>query len=145
MQGKVFICSAQYQYKVFFENLDLFLINITSVVMGWHELVFHTFFNCLFEFLLALAIQKMQFWLYAFSLQPIDQFWYNLIISLTVLFLVGSLKMLLLSSSNSTIIYLFPQNDVTGNSPVWSKCILRSNLLCKLYSLTYTTFTFFFA
>ena len=40
-----------------------------------------------------------------------------------------------------TIMYLFPQNDVTGNLPVWSEYILQSNSLCKLHSLAYTTFS----
>ena len=35
--------------------------------------------------------------------------------------------------------YLFPQNNVTGNLPVLSDYILWSNSLCKLYYLAYTT------
>ena len=69
-------------------------------------------------------------------------FWYNLIILPDVLFLIGLHKMLLLSRLNSTIIYIFPQNYITGNLPAWSEYILRYNSLCKLYSLAYTTFPF---
>ena len=87
---------------------------------------------------------KCNFGCMHFSFNRSINFWYNLIISPDVLFCIGSLKMLYLSSSNSTIIYLFPHNDVTGNLPVWSEYILRSNSLCKLYSLAYTTFYFYF-
>ena len=58
-----------------------------------------------------------------FSFNRLINFWYYLNISPAVLFLIGSIKMLLLSSSNSTIIYIFPQNNVTGNEPFGtSKC-----------------------
>ena len=71
-------------------------------------------------------------------------FWYNIIISPAFLFLIGSLKLLLLYRSNSIILYLFPQNNITGNLPVWSGYILRSNLLCKLYFFgVYYLFPFF--
>ena len=58
-----------------------------------------------------------------FSFNLSINFWYDLIISPAVLFLIGSLKMMLLSRWNITIKYLFPQNDVTGNLPVWYEYI----------------------
>ena len=59
-----------------------------------------------------------------FSFNLLINFWYVLIIFPPVIFLIGSLKMLLLSSLNSTTMYLFPQNDITGNLPVWTEYIL---------------------
>ena len=52
------ICPAQYRYGLVFENLYWFLGNIPWVIMGWHELVFHTIiFHNFFEFLWTLVIQ----------------------------------------------------------------------------------------
>ena len=86
---------------------------------------------------------------YSFGCMPFSfnrsiNFCYDIIILPAVLFIVGLLNILLLFSSNSTIMYWFPQNDVMGSLPVWSEYILRFNSLCKLYSLAYTTLSFYF-
>ena len=52
-----------------------------------------------------------------FSFNRLINVWYDLNILPAVLFLICSIKMLLLSSSNSTLIYFFPQKKVTGNEP----------------------------
>ena len=123
-QGKVFIFPTKYRYKVVFEDLGCFLGNIPSMVMGLHELLFHailfiTYLNSSYHSL----SNRYNFGCMPFSFNQSINLWYDLIILPAVMFFIGLHKILLLSSSNSTIRYFFPWNNFTGNLTVWSEYI----------------------
>ena len=85
----------------------------------------------------------------SFGYMPISfnlsiKFQYNIIILPALLFLIGLLKILFMSRSNITIMYLLPQNYIMGNLPVWSDYIYFDLTRCASYTLWHIQpFTFF--